>query len=162
VVAQFLLLALAAAEPWWARTSVLPDLRWGPWFSGWEPWVGVVAAVSGGLLALWSARTLGGSLTPLPRPRDDSVLVVTGPYRWVRHPIYSALVLAALGWGVFWKDPVALVLVAALVVVFGFKTRLEERWLVLRYPDYPEYRTRTGRLFPRLLPGSRRPASNPS
>jgi protein-S-isoprenylcysteine O-methyltransferase Ste14 len=108
-------------------------------------------AAAGGLLALWSVQTLGRSLTPLPKPKDDAVLVVRGPYRWVRHPIYSALVLATAAWGLFWKDPVILGLDGLLVVVFLFKTRLEERWLVGRYPDYEAYRRRTGRLFPKLF-----------
>jgi protein-S-isoprenylcysteine O-methyltransferase Ste14 len=151
VVAQFVFLTLIATEPIWGRLPGVPDLRWGTLFSGWEPFAGALVALAGALLALWSVRALGRNLTPLPKPRDDSVLVVAGPYRWVRHPIYSALILVAAGWGLFWKDPWALALVAVLVVVFVFKTRLEERWLMLRYPEYPAYRGHTGRLFPRVF-----------
>jgi protein-S-isoprenylcysteine O-methyltransferase Ste14 len=60
-------------------------------FAGW----GLVGI--GSLLLAWSALNLGRSFTPFPRPLPDGKLVTTGAYRFVRHPIYLAVLIGALG-----------------------------------------------------------------
>jgi protein-S-isoprenylcysteine O-methyltransferase Ste14 len=141
VVLQFAVLGLEIVVPFLMASSMTVG-------SAMPGFVVVGLAVG---LALWAGQTLGASLTPLPRPREDAVLITEGPYRWVRHPIYSALLLASLGWAWVWTSWVLLGLAAALTVVFVFKTRLEERWLTARYPDYAAYRGRTGGLLPSLF-----------
>jgi len=110
---------------------------------------GTVLAVAGGLLALWSARALGSSLTWYPRPRGRGSLVESGPYRFARHPIYTGGILFFVGWGL-WSSPLALGLAVALSVLWAFKARVEERLLGERYPGYGDYRRRTAW---RLVPG---------
>ena len=111
--------------------------------------VGTVLAVAGAILALWSARVLGSSLTWYPKPRERGTLVENGPYRFSRHPIYSGGIYFFLGWGL-WSSPVAFAFAAALAVLWAFKARFEERLLAERYPGYADYRRRTRW---RLLPG---------
>lgn len=60
-------------------------------FGGW------VLVGIGSLLLAWSALNLGRSLTPFPRPLPGCELVTTGAYRFVRHPIYCAVLIGALG-----------------------------------------------------------------
>jgi len=141
VVAQMILLAVQLTYPLTAGLS----------FSGWSVWAGASVMTLAGTFALWALKTLGRSLTPLPKPKDDAVLVVAGPYRWVRHPIYSALLLVCGGWAVMWVSSILLALTATLFIIFLFKTQLEEQWLVLRYPEYEAYRKKTGRLIPRIF-----------
>ena len=117
-----------------------------------EPWpgstrgvlgaVGAALAVTGGALVLLSARALGRSLTPFPRPRERGGLVERGPYRLVRHPLYSGGVLFLVGISLAYS-PWALLFTALLAVVWGVKVRVEERFLAERYPDYATYRERT-------------------
>lgn len=150
VVAQVFLWILQLSLPWgWAWTG-WPNLAWGPPFAGW----GLVAAVAvgsgGAWLAMASLRALGPNLTAVPKPKEGSVLVVRGPYRRIRHPIYTALVLLFLAWALAWNNPVLVVLDAGLFVLLRLKSRLEERWLVDRYPQYPAYRASTGALVPRF------------
>lgn len=95
-----------------------------------------------------SALHLGRSLTPLPRPVDDGVLVTRGAYRYVRHPIYLGVLLAALGYALATTSPLRLLLTAVLFVFFDMKARREERWLQERYPDYEAYRRRVRKLIP--------------
>jgi protein-S-isoprenylcysteine O-methyltransferase Ste14 len=109
-------------------------------------WAGAASAILGANLFYLSVRALGRSLTPFPRPRERGELVTEGPYRWARHPIYGGGILFFLGWALF-SAPVALVGVAALAVLWLGKSRLEERLLAARYPDYERYRRNTPRRF---------------
>jgi len=62
------------------------------------------------------------------------------------------LLLGALtGWTLVWKDVALVALALTLLVLFIFKSRLEERWLLQRYPEYEAYRAETGGLFPRVF-----------
>jgi protein-S-isoprenylcysteine O-methyltransferase Ste14 len=112
--------------------------------------LGVGALAAGAALVAGGARALGRSLTPLPHPRDDSRLVESGPYRWVRHPIYGGLVLATAGWALLTASPATLALWPATAAFFWRKARREEAWLEERFPGYDDYRRRTRRLLPGL------------
>jgi protein-S-isoprenylcysteine O-methyltransferase Ste14 len=135
VALQFALIAailgLGLAGPGWPDSA-----RW--WFKG----AGALTAVAGGVVIVSAVRALGSSLTPFPRPVQAGELVEHGPYRVVRHPIYSgaSLFLSGIALALSWW---ALVGTAALVVVWALKARVEERFLVERYAAYGAYRSRT-------------------
>lgn len=103
-----------------------------------------------GLIAIAVAATgLGRLVTPTPVPKADGELVTDGLYRFVRHPIYTGvlIVVAAL---VIPSGNVVTLLVGAVTVAFFYaKSTWEEQRLAERYPDYAEYRSRTPRFFPR-------------
>lgn len=103
---------------------------------------GIVLAVAGGALVVISARTLGSSLTPFPRPTHGASMVEHGPYRVVRHPIYTGGMLFFTGFSLVFS-PAALVLTGALAVVWALKARVEERFLRAADPSYHEYCVRT-------------------
>jgi len=147
VVAQFILMTLVLAAGW------LPP-GW-PDVAEWVlPAVGAVASLLGALLAVWSWRTLDRAATPYPRPREGGRLIETGPYAYVRHPIYGAGVLFFLGYALA-TSPAALVPLAALAVLWRNKAALEEELLAQRYPEYGEYRERVrGAFVPRPLEAS--------
>lgn len=111
---------------------------------------GALAIVGGGIVVLSASWTLRTNLTPFPRPTAGATLVETGPFRWVRHPIYAGIVLAAVGWAAVCGSIVTLALAAVLMLLFDAKSRREEAWLVDRFPGYPGYRERTSRFIPRL------------
>jgi protein-S-isoprenylcysteine O-methyltransferase Ste14 len=110
--------------------------------------IGLGAVAAGLVLAVRGLRDLGSNLTPLPHPRDQADLVVTGVYGLVRHPIYGGLIIGAVGWGLLTASPAALLAAFALWGFFELKSRREEAWLDARYADYPAYRARTRRLIP--------------
>jgi protein-S-isoprenylcysteine O-methyltransferase Ste14 len=91
---------------------------------------------------------LGNSLTPLPYPREDGQLVQTGVYATVRHPIYSGLILAALGWALFQLSLTHFVGAIALFLFFNAKASREENWLTTKYPEYAAYQQTTRKLLP--------------
>ncbi len=96
----------------------------------------------GAFVIVKAARALGSGLTPFPEPAEDARLVDDGPYAVVRHPFYSGGLLFAAGISLA-LSPWALVATAVLAVVWALKATVEERFLVHRYPEYAEYRTRT-------------------
>ncbi len=113
--------------------------------------VGLLLLALGGLMALLGVRQLGSALTALPHPRDGGDLVETGVYRFVRHPIYGGLVIAALGYGLAMHAPVTGIAGSVvLLAFFRLKSAREEVWLEARYPGYAAYRARTRRILPLL------------
>lgn len=110
----------------------------------------LTALGAGGALAVWAARSLGTALTPLPAPRAGASLVEAGPYRLVRHPIYTGVVVAGAA-APLAGSPLAAVPLVALARFLAAKARREEERLVARYPGYPAYRARVrGALLPAL------------
>ncbi len=113
----------------------------------------VAAAVvlgSGGLLVEGVAAAtliLAGTTVDPIRPRSSKALVVSGPYRFTRNPIYLGDFLMLLGWAVFLASPLALVMTPLLVLYIDrFQIRPEERALsVLFDGSYSEYRARVRR-----------------
>jgi protein-S-isoprenylcysteine O-methyltransferase Ste14 len=106
-------------------------------------------AISGVLLGVWGVVAMGiGRVEVLPIPRRDAQIVERGPYRLIRHPMYSgllifglALVLAEPSW---WRALIWGIFVVDLVL----KLRFEERLLAERFPGYGAYQQRTWRLIP--------------
>jgi len=144
VVLQIVLLAVVIIA------GLASDGAWtGPLASLTSP-LGLALLLAGGLLAGRGILDLGRNLTPVPRPREDARLVVTGAYALVRHPLYGGLALGALGWSLLVASPLSLLLVAVLAIVLDLKSRREEAWLRERYPGYLAYMARTRRLIPWL------------
>ena len=117
----------------------------------WLPYLQVLGAgicMLGLLLSLIAAMNLGKNLTPLPCPKKDAQLVEVGLYRFVRHPIYSGVLLVALGWLLVYPSALVLMYVLALFVFFEMKTRKEEIWLLEKFPAYAQYRHRVKKLIP--------------
>jgi protein-S-isoprenylcysteine O-methyltransferase Ste14 len=110
--------------------------------------LGAVLALLGALLVLWAVRELGHSFTPFPMPRDDGRLVATGPFVYVRHPIYAGGILFALGFALA-TSPAALVPTVGLALLWTRKAAREEEQLSRRFPEYADYRSRVpGRFLP--------------
>ena len=111
--------------------------------------VGGVLLAAGLVLLAWAGRGLGKSLTPFPAPRVQQDVTTTGPYAFVRHPMYGGAILVALGWSVVFATVAGFVLTIVLALFLDLKSRREEAWLRERLEGYDEYRDRTPR---RLVP----------
>jgi protein-S-isoprenylcysteine O-methyltransferase Ste14 len=148
VVFQFILLAmivLAPLAPW----RLLPVTE-GLWLRAMQV-VGLLLLLAGVGVANAGLISLGWrNLTALPYPRPGAELVVSGAYRWVRHPIYSGVILGAIGWSLMVNNILALALTAVLIFFLDLKSRQEEVWLRQRYPAYADYQERVPKLIPWL------------
>jgi protein-S-isoprenylcysteine O-methyltransferase Ste14 len=135
VALQFVLMALVVAlgivGPGWGDPA-----HW--WLKG----LAVLLVLAGALVVARAGRALGAGFTPFPRPAEDGALVESGPFAVVRHPVYSGGILVFAGISLV-LSPWALAGTAALGVLWALKARVEERFLVARYPEYAAYRTRT-------------------
>jgi protein-S-isoprenylcysteine O-methyltransferase Ste14 len=142
VLAQFALMAAvivaAALPPGWPEALEAP-------LAG----LGAVLALLGVIPGVWAWRTLDRAATPFPTPRPGGRLVETGPYAFVRHPIYAGGLLFFAGVALA-TSPGAFLPLVALAVLWRNKAALEEELLVERFPEYRSYRGRVrGAFIPR-------------
>lgn len=113
--------------------------------------IGYTLSGLGVVLGVWSVLALGTSLTPYPKPTSNARLIEHGPYRLVRHPIYSSILLFLLG-GALRGSWLGLVALALLVLWWLGKASVEEEYLRAHYPEYTAYCTRVRyRLIPGIL-----------
>lgn len=133
VIAQLGLLIVFALLPGNAMTLASPGL-------------GSIAI--GTLVIVWSSLRLGRSLTPFPMPVSGGRLMRTGPYRFIRHPMYLGVFLVAVGFADATHSIPRAALAVVLAVFFDAKARHEERALRDRYPAYADYANRTRKFLP--------------
>jgi protein-S-isoprenylcysteine O-methyltransferase Ste14 len=114
-------------------------------------WAGLLVAVAGVLGAWWVLRTLGNNITRTVRTRENATLVTTGPYRFIRHPLYTngALLFCALAlvtrswWFLAW--------IAPAFVLLAIRTSQEEQHLETKFGSaWRAYASGTGRFIPKL------------
>lgn len=115
--------------------------------------VGSVLILVSILVFRGASQILGEDLIAVPTPRREGQLQQEGIYARVRHPVYSALMLGMVGWALLWTSYLGIALSLVCVLFFVLKTRVEERLLRARYPEYADYE----RLVPRYIPKIRRP-----
>jgi protein-S-isoprenylcysteine O-methyltransferase Ste14 len=104
-----------------------------------------VLLVTGSAWAVWSLCTLGRNLSILAQARE---VVEHGPYRWVRHPLYTGEIVASLGLAVAAGTTAAFGVWIVLVALQVYRARSEEQVLIGALPTYAAYRTRTAALLP--------------
>lgn len=131
-------------KPAWMAWSTFP-------LPGWLRWLGVVLATLGTALLIWTHMALGENFFGGMKIREEHELVTTGPYRYIRHPMYLAFILLGLGYlflaanwfiGGTW-------LLATLLTLLS--RRDEEEMLLEEFgDDYSTYMDRTGKFFPRF------------
>lgn len=127
---------------------LLAPLFRGQWDNTAATIMGVVLFGVGAWFGIAGVRALGGNRTAYPKPLQDSKLVQHGVYALVRHPLYSSLMFASVGWSLAWSSGAALVASLALAILLDAKARLEERWLREKFPDYAAYSQRVRRFVP--------------
>jgi protein-S-isoprenylcysteine O-methyltransferase Ste14 len=118
---------------------------------GWAVFVvGVVVLVAGFLLRAWSILTLGRFFTPSVQIQTGQRVVESGPYRYVRHPSYTGMLVGLVGFGIALGNWLSL-LVLAVLPLAGLLIRIHYEESVLAEAlgdDYREYASRTSRLVP--------------
>lgn len=109
-------------------------------------WVWIAA---GGFLGLWALASMPlRQLRAVPDVHPHGRLVRQGPYRWIRHPMYLAVLLVAVGLAATDPMPGRIVMAFALAVLLVVKLVREEKLLCSAYPDYADYQANTWRLVP--------------
>lgn len=122
-------------------------------FPVWLRWTGVVLALAGFALLQWAQVTLGKSWSDTPRMMKEQALITSGPYQFIRHPIYTAFVLilgSTLLTSANWF--VGLAWIGMTILEVASRIGFEEALMIEYFGDqYREYMKKTGRLLPRLV-----------
>ncbi len=163
--------AAATSSHWWkgahgewyvvAQVVLVVLVFFGPrTMEGWITWsdpfaqigsiAGAILFLAGLLLIIAGIFKLGPNLTAVPFPKDQATLVETGPYGFVRHPMYSGGVLLALGWALWVHGWLTIGYALILFLFFDGKSRREEQWLKDKFPGYADYQRRVRKLIPYL------------
>ena len=118
----------------------------------WPSWLGVLITLAGLLFAAWARVTLGRNWSATITVKQDHDLITSGPYRFVRHPIYTGLLLGLLGIALALGEWRGLLGVALAFGAFWRKLRIEERWMREQFGSaYDDYTRRVAALIPYLL-----------
>jgi protein-S-isoprenylcysteine O-methyltransferase Ste14 len=141
-------LFVAAQAVLLAALVVTPGIGPGWTVPAWLRWIGFGLVAAGLAVVGVAAARLGPSLTPTPVPRAGGRLATAGLYRYVRHPIYSGVLLVVVGLMVRSGTAVTVAIGAFTIVFFNQKAAWEEARLSERYPDYRDYAARTPRFVP--------------
>lgn len=111
-------------------------------------WV-LVLMLPGIGLAIWAFLAMGlGKVRIMPDVTSGTQLVTKPPYRWIRHPMYTGLILLAVSLVLADPRPWRIVLLGILAITLELKARTEERLLSAHFPDYTAYRRESWKFIP--------------
>ena len=128
----------------WLRDRFLPVGPLGEW-------LGVVLTAGGIAVAFWARWHLGTNWSGVVTLKQGHELIRTGPYRTIRHPIYTGILLALLGTAITFGEVRALLAVAIAWSSFYIKARREELFLSQEFgPSFAEHKRSTGMFLPRF------------
>jgi protein-S-isoprenylcysteine O-methyltransferase Ste14 len=144
MAATYTLLFSPAASYGWLGHRVLPS-------SAAVEGAAMLVAIVGVAFAIWARRHLGSNWSARVSIRADHELIRTGPYRRIRHPIYTGMILAAIGTAGVIGEVRGLLAVIITIAAFYLKAGREERFLTDEFGDrFAEHRRQTRMFVPRL------------
>ena len=113
---------------------------------------GVVLLLLGVAFAVWARFVLGRNWSGIVTVKEDHTLITRGPYAWVRHPIYTGILLALLGTAITLGTILNMVEVPAVALALWLKLRTEEKFMVETFGEqYTTYRQQVKALIPHLI-----------
>ena len=128
----------------WLRIYLLPS---GPWMQS----LGIAITVAGMGVAIWARRYLGRNWSSSVTAKVGHELIRSGPYRWVRHPIYSGLLLSVFGTALVRHQVCGFVALVLIFIAWKLKRSVEERMMISTFgSQYLDYVRTTGAILPRI------------
>lgn len=130
----------------WLRHRIFPATLW-------VEALGIAITVAGIAFAFWARAYLGGNWSSSVTLKVGHQLVRSGPYRFVRHPIYSGMIFALFGTALNRGQVRGLIAVFVVYLGFKLKSRIEEQVMISTFgAEYDEYSRSTGAIIPRFHP----------
>ncbi len=112
---------------------------------------GLVIAIFGFLLFVVALLQLNKNLSPFPTPKKNSQLIQNGIYKYIRHPIYTGILLSCAGYSLYVDSSFKILITFLLLLLFSIKSKYEEKKLIQKFINYKTYMKTTGRFIPRLF-----------
>jgi len=140
---------------WLSPLVYLINPQWMAWAKAGLPaglrWLGVAGGAVCTLLLYWLFRSIGTNISPTSATRTQHRLVTHGPYRWVRHPLYSVGSTLFVSFGMMADNWFIAMLGLLAFLVMALRTPQEEARLIEKFGDeYRQYMKKTGRFLPKL------------
>jgi protein-S-isoprenylcysteine O-methyltransferase Ste14 len=148
-------LRLTGLLGWLAVFAFMLNPDWMAWsqiaLPEWVRWLGVVMGVVADFIGYWVFSNLGTNVTPTVVTRSKAHMVTSGPYRWVRHPLYVLGLIGFIGFALLAENWFIALTAIIVFVVLVIRTRKEEQKLIEKFGDeYREYMKHTGRFLPKI------------
>jgi len=149
------LIKLGGLVLWFSPLVYLINPGWMAWSKIGLPdevrWLGVALGILCVLGIYWLFSSIGSGITPTSATRKEHKLVTTGPYRWIRHPLYTFGSSMFMAFGMMADNWFISVLGILAFIGMAIRTPKEEANLIEKFGDeYQEYMKHTGRFLPRL------------
>jgi protein-S-isoprenylcysteine O-methyltransferase Ste14 len=110
---------------------------------------GSVLTIFGLICAIWARIYLGRNWSGYVTYKENHELVTKGPYRFVRHPIYTSMILMFIGTVLYYGSLLVFILIVIVTTVFVFRARKEEKIMIKLFGQkYINYMKKTKRLIP--------------
>lgn len=140
---------------WLSPLVYLLNPAWMAWskigLPEWVRWLGVGLGILCIFGIYWLFSSIGSGITPTSATRKEHQLVTSGPYRWVRHPLYTVGSSMFIAFGMMADNWFIALLGILAFIAMAARTPKEEANLMEKFGDeYREYMKRTGRFFPRF------------
>ena len=140
---------------WLSPLVYLINPAWMAWskigLPEWVRWAGVALGILCTLGIYWLFSSIGSGISPTSATRQQHVLSTQGPYRWVRHPLYTVGSTFIISFGMMADNWFIALLGILAFIGMAIRTPKEEANLIEKFGDqYREYMKRTGRFFPKL------------
>ncbi len=119
-------------------------------FSSFIKTVAYIVAILGVVVLILAMLQLNKNLSPFPSPKTNSELVKSGLYKYVRHPIYTGILISSFSFAMATESGFRILISILLYILFIVKSEYEERLLTKRYMEYELYKKTTGRFFPKI------------
>jgi len=118
----------------------------------WVRWAGILPLLAGAGLLNWGLHHLGTNLTISISTKDDHALITTGPYRWVRHPLYTGGMVESAGLSLMLANGFVTVSAVVFWTLIACRTPLEEQKLIEEFgEEYRRYMRQVPRFSPKIL-----------
>lgn len=110
----------------------------------------LVFAIFGIFMVGLGILQLNKNLSPFPTPKEDSALVTGGLFKYIRHPIYTGIMITTFFLAFYLHSGYKLIIFFLLVILFYYKSEYEEKAMQQKFSEYESYKANTGRFIPKF------------